>query len=236
MKTVFCFVLILLANLSDACKVEEELEDLVKIIRNDVDMMQNTIKTTETELQETKDQLSKVEERLLKSLELHQSNVDTIEYLEREVSILRDPPYSFACGSHVERNQFISETITFTKLLYSSTNVEGAVLDISTGLFNAGHPGTYSASWALTASDDEGDHYVQLYLRKNKNIIPETFHDSYYYGRSYGSGPSGINDQGGRTVLVHLDRGDTLDLYCEDCSAEIFFLTFCVSLEQFDVV
>ena len=48
MKTVFCFVLILLANLSDACKVEEELEDLVKIIRNDVDMMQNTIKTTET--------------------------------------------------------------------------------------------------------------------------------------------------------------------------------------------
>ena len=73
-------------------------------------------------------------------------------------------------------------------------------------------------------------------MRKNKDIIPETFHDCLFYGRSYGSGPSGINDQGGRTVLVHLDMGDTLDLYCENCSAEIMFLTFCVSLEQFDVV
>jgi predicted nucleic acid-binding Zn-ribbon protein len=76
MKTVFRLVLILVANLSDACKVEEEL-----------DMMQNTIKTTEAELQEAKDQLSKVEERLMKSLKLHQSNVDIIAYLEREVSI-----------------------------------------------------------------------------------------------------------------------------------------------------
>ena len=77
----------------------------------------------------------------------------------------------------------LKETNLFLKHLLSYfIPRQGAVLDISTGLYNAGHPGTYSATWALTASDDEGDHYVQLYLRKNKNFIPETFHDSYYYG------------------------------------------------------
>ena len=40
---------------------------------------------------------------------------------------------------------------------------------------------------------------------------------------------------GGRTLVLHLVRGDTLDLYCEDCSATIYRVTFCVSLSTFDI-
>jgi hypothetical protein len=40
---------------------------------------------------------------------------------------------------------------------------------------------------------------------------------------------------GGRTLVLHLDRGDTLDLYCEDCSADIYDTTFCVTLSTFDI-
>ena len=29
---------------------------------------------------------------------------------------------------------------------------------------------------------------------------------------------------------MHLDLGDTLDLYCEDCSEGVDHVTFCVSL------
>ena len=61
--------------------------------------------------------------------------------------------------------------------------------------------------------------------------IQESEHVSRY------SGPSGhVSDQGGRTLVLHLDRGDTLDLYCDNCSAYISSTTFCVSLSQFDVV
>ena len=65
---------------------------------------------------------------------------------------------------------------------------------------------------------------VDIYLRKNGNVIVE----SHHYSRA-------AYEQGGRTLVLHLDRGDTLDLYCEDCSAGISGITFCVSLSQADV-
>ena len=61
--------------------------------------------------------------------------------------------------------------------------------------------------------------------------IQESLHSSYYIGPDQ----SGVQDQGGRTLVLHLDRGDTLDLYCDNCSAGIGRTTFCVSLSQADV-
>ena len=39
---------------------------------------------------------------------------------------------------------------------------------------------------------------------------------------------------GGRTLLVHLDSGETLDLFCEDCQAGVYGITVCISLATKD--
>ena len=86
----------------------------------------------------------------------------------------------------------------------------------------------------MNAHDDETDDRVVIYLRKNRGDIEESRHESFYVARNGGSGR--IDEQGGRTIILHLDKGDTLDLYCQDCSARIELTTFCVSLSHADVV
>ena len=158
--------------------------------------------------------------------------ITTKDDLEREVSFLKSPPFSFACGSHYDPISTTSQAISYSTLLYSSSgNIEGPHgLDISTGVFTAGHPGSYTATWSLMAADNAGDSRVYIYLRKNGEYIVDSLHASHH------TGTGTVEDQGGRTLVLHLDRGDTLDLYCDNCSADIWLTTFCVSLSQFDVV
>merc|ERR1711892_966180 len=145
--------------------------------------------------------------------------------LERDVSIIRNPPFIHSCGSHNGWLQITTQTIPYDSLLYSSTNTEGGGLDIATGVFTSPWPGSYTVTWSLMAGDGFGNSQVQIYLRQNGQIIGDTVHQSHY------SGPSGReDDQGGRTLVLHLGMGDTLDLYCQYCSAEIYNITFCVSL------
>ena len=140
--------------------------------------------------------------------------------LQKQVLIL-NPPWTFACGSHYAGIMATSMAISYSKLLYSSSNVEGAGLDISSGVFSAGYPGTYTASLSLQARDDTGDGFMDIYLRKNAKTIDESPHRSIYTGSE-----GYLEDNGGRTMVLHLDRGDTLDLYCQDCSADIYHFLF----------
>ena len=176
--------------------------------------------TTKDDLLTTKDDLITTKDDL----------ITTKDDLEREVSFLKNLPFSFACGSHYDGLHITTQAISYNTLLYSSTNIAGPHgLDISTGVFTAGHPGSYTATWSLMALDNAGDYGVDIYLRKNGDKIVDSRH------RSYNTGTGQVSDQGGRTLVLHLDRGDTLDLYCQDCSSTIFYTTFCVSLSQADV-
>ena len=144
--------------------------------------------------------------------------------LQKQVLILRNPPWTFSCGSHYAGIMATSKEISYSKLLYSSSNVEGAGLDISSGVFSAGYPGTYTATWSLQARDDTGDGFMDIYLRKNAKTIEESLHRSLYTGSE-----GYLADNGGRTMVLHLDTGDTLDLYCQDWSAGIYHF-LCLSL------
>ena len=119
-----------------------------------------------------------------------------------------------------------SQTISYETLLYNSTNVAGG-LDTRTGMFTAGRAGTFTVTWSLRTDDDEWDELMRVYLRKNQYIIQESLHQS-------GSAVSS-EDQGGRTLLLHLAEGETVDLYCVDCSAWVYSITFCVSLSTYDI-
>jgi len=148
---------------------------------------------------------------------------DSVNKLVREVSFLKDPPYTFFCAYQFSTT-ITSATITYSKLLYSSTNIpDDATMDISTGIFTSGWGGTYTVTWSLEAWGASEDNALNIYLRKNGEQIHESAHCSRY------TGPSGrIGEQGGRTLLLRLERGDTLDLWCKDCSGHVWYVTFCV--------
>ena len=95
-------------------------------------------------------------------------------------------------------------------------------MDIGDGVFTSGHPGSYTVTWSFHTGYDVGEHYVDIYLRTNEVNIPESRHVSYYTGSS-----GRLLDQGGRTMVLHLDRGDTLDLLRSSCAAQISYVTFC---------
>ena len=98
-------------------------------------------------------------------------------------------------------------------------------------MFTAGHPGSYTATWSLTTENKSGDDWIVVFLRKNGEKITESEIKSHYTGAS-----GLVLEQGGRTLVLHLERGDTMDLYCDKCQAGIDFITICVSLSQFDVI
>merc|ERR1711997_950661 len=88
--------------------------------------------------------------------------------LEREVAILRDPPFIHFCGANDYLLSAVSGsmTIPYTSLLYSSTNQEDGGLDITTGVFTAPWGGSYTVSWDTQAGLSHGE-YVDIYLQKN---------------------------------------------------------------------
>jgi len=147
------------------------------------------------------------------------------EGLKRDFSFVEDPLYFHACGAHTTVFTNHEEVIPYQKLLIHSTNIAGSSLDKDTGVFTNAHPGAYTVTWSLYSHDEAGDHLLGVYLRKNGKVMEESRHWSYY------TGPSGhVKDQGGRTLIISLDEGETLDLFCSNCDAGVDDVTFCVSL------
>merc|ERR1711892_1340421 len=181
-------------------------------------LMMMTIIEAQEDLQvmvnEMRIELDMMKEDMISTKEELYSQLDakdvSIYELERSVSFLKEAPWMFTCAGH-----------------YSFTNAAGAGLNITSGQFTAGNTGSYTVTWSLRAINDAGDHSVHINMRKNGKNVDESLHYSRY------TGPSGYAyDQGGRTLVVHLERGDTLDLFCNECSAGIDDVTFCVSLSH----
>merc|ERR1712055_306986 len=162
--------------------------------------MNERLAKTEAELTLTKDELAATKDELAVTKDaLAKAVIDQTEFyaitkdlaitkdalmsktddLEREVAILKAPPYSHACGSHYNGLSASSGTIPYTSLLYSSTNTEGGGLDITTGVFTAPWGGSYTVSWDTTAALDKGGN-VYIYLQKNGVTMEESLHNSYY--------------------------------------------------------
>merc|ERR1719206_1356112 len=136
--------------------------------------------------------LSKTEDELAISKADHAITKAKTDELEREVAMLRAPPYIHSCGSHYDALNGSPGTIPYTSLLYSSTNTEGGGLDIATGVFTAPTGGSYTVYWDTGAVLDSGEG-VLIYLQKNGETILGSEHYSVY------NGPSGwVSDQGGR--------------------------------------
>ena len=105
-------------------------------------MMVNLSKTMDDLMKEMNERLAMTEAQLDMTKDDLKAYKEMTHDLQKQVLILRNPPWTFACGSHYDGIMATSMAISYSKLLYSSSNVEGAGLDISSGVFNAVYPGT----------------------------------------------------------------------------------------------
>merc|ERR1711915_551791 len=151
--------------------------------------------------------------------------------LSKELSFLRNPPSYHLCvyqsGTHAK-----SSVMTFEKQLYMECNFcDDADFNLNTGVYTNGWPGTYTVSWNSWVGAYHGHSTTRIFLRKNGQNINE----ARQYSR-FDTDNGRMLEQGGRTMLIRMDAGDTLSLYCEDCSDYVADITFCISLFTFDAI
>merc|ERR1719312_2180585 len=220
-------IIILIAfTMGESTEDMEEMKEMMRDMNLRVSQAEEKLAITEDKLAEALNGLATTKNDILSNKNAIVINKNE---LESEISMIRTPPHMHACG-YMDSYNYVSGTITYSSLLYSSTNTEGGGLDISTGIFTSPYPGSYTVTWGLKA----GVKYTQevsIDLKHNGNSIEESRHDSYYTGSDQ------LYEQGGRTIILHLDMGDTLALYKGPGSySEVYSVTFCVSLSTYDII
>merc|ERR1711915_153615 len=163
---------------------------------------------------------------------------DTVDVMKSEnaelvedISFLKNAPFYHLCV-YQDFTNAEWDVIKFDKELYMECNLcDEANFNLNTGVYNNGWPGTYTVSWNSWVEAFHGNSPTIIYLRKNGKIIDEARQYSYLNNDN-----GWLGEQGGRTMLIRMDAGDTLDLFCYDCSDEVHDITFTISLSTFDVV
>jgi len=214
-------------------KNEQSQKDFQELKAENFDLKKN-IQKLENKMEAKGDELKKdFQELTVKNDQLECKATEIV----RDVSFLKNPPHYHICV-YQHFTSVRSSNVQFQKELYSDCNMcdgeEGnspANFDLASGVYTNGWPGTYTVTWDLWAGDDHGEPWVEIYLQKNGVNIEESYHASVYTGSS-----GYVDDQGGRTMILRMESGDTLSLRCQDCSAHVYDITFCVSLNTFDVL
>jgi hypothetical protein len=134
--------------------------------------LENVVMEMNERLVLTEEKMMQTEEELL---ELRTRNI----HLEERIEIAENLPFFHGCAAHGDVITARSKIITYTDLIYSSTNIAGGGLDLTTGVFESPRSGSYQATWTLMATNDASDSGVAIYLRKNGDNIDGSYHHSY---------------------------------------------------------
>jgi len=207
----------------------------INVLKEKVLICQDLGTNTELEIRENiREVVFKLEEQNNKMNDL-QKDVITTEKATVEntatINILRNPPESFTCGYKSIWPATLAN-ITYDSMFYERSNQPSGGLDIGTGVFTAPYPGTYTVSWSLSSTNDPGN-LAYLYLYKNGHYLPESMHYSSL-NSFVDNGHSHRGEQGGRTMIMHLDLGETVTLWYDSGDAHVMDIMFCVQLTQFD--
>ena len=134
----------------------------------------------------------------------------------------------FQLGAESTRSSFprAGSTIPYSGLLVD-TGVSS--LDPATGVWTAGLDGLYQISWSLSAGIESGQ-FNLVYLARDGARVRESDH----FSGSLQSDIGELWDQGGRSLVLGLRRGQTLDLRTQDRKDSVYKVTFCVILLHAD--
>merc|ERR1711892_1547572 len=148
MKTAVKIGMVLGIFITTLVEPKDDLENIVKEIMME---MKGRMLLLEAELKMTKEELTTTKEELKltatkEELSATRDDLTSKDHeLERDVSIIRNPPFIHSCG-YKSSTTITSQTIPYSILLYSSTNTEGGGLDIATGVFTSPWPGSYTVT------------------------------------------------------------------------------------------
>ena len=112
-------------------EAEKDLEVMVRMMVKEMNMMKSDLQSTKEEL------LSQID-----------AKDDSINELERELSSLKNSPKTYACAGHYSVLSTTRQAISYSNLLYSSSNVAGAGLNITSGQFISGVAGSYTLHYS----------------------------------------------------------------------------------------
>ena len=137
-------------------------------------------------------------------------------------------PFGFSCVYRFgwERDE---TTITYSKVLDSSTNIYMSGINLTTGVFTASVSGTYSVSFSFFTSDKAEDGPNDVFLFRNGTKITESLAPSETAISDQQKVAGKVFQTSGRTLYFQLEVSETLHLGCVLCH-KIWRVNFCVAL------
>ena len=178
-----------------------EVKEIIMDLKDELAATKNELVASKEIIMELKEKVARTEVKVIASKDEQMvikdelaNTKNELKMLEKEVAIVREPPpHLHMCGSHYETlENYNFKTITFSNLLYSSTNTEGGGLDISSGVFTSPCSGSYTVTWSTNTGTYNG-HYNTIYLYKNSNQVEESLHYSANSDPSYSISEQGNN-------------------------------------------
>ena len=164
----------------------------------------------------------------IKDLETRLSSAETI-LKKVPARVLGDAPGMAQCAYKEYWGTIagspLDSIISFDKVYFSDFNDEALMdtgFNISSGIYTAPNQEddgamTFMVTWSLQSFDDDLHDGGTIFLYKNGVRVDQSYQNS----------DGGVRDMGGRTLLMELDVGDTLYLYCSNCY-EMLFVNVCV--------
>ena len=150
---------------------------------------------------------NELEERLSAIEKVIKEKDEIIENMERSIKSITNPPFGVFCAKSWEGGRDgDTSIITYDEMSHVSTNLDGPGLDLDTGVFTAGHNGTWSVSFHFRSTTSEHLDGNSIHLAKNgKNIW-------VFAGIRHVADIDYLELDIGRTTYTHLDKGDALYL------------------------
>ena len=160
--------------------IEQGKDNVLKHFRNEINHhLEKVQENLEFTIMENKELQAENENLMNQLTHLKKSS----EVLEDSVFNLKNAQYLHICAENSGISKPpLSRNLHFTSILYSSTNMADGGLDIETGVFTCPTPGTYSVTWSMIVTDshDMGQHWLSLFLRKNRRDIIHSLYWSYF--------------------------------------------------------
>ena len=179
-----------------------------------------------TDAIETRDiQMSELEEDM-KSLTGRITVAEETDVLLRGmVDQVSNPPFAFQCAWQDSWTP-ATGVITYDRLIYNEMSGGSGGLDIHNGVFTVddGLSGVWAITYSLISAKDSGEGDL-AYLYINGEQIDESVHTTYYN-----------SSLGSRSLYMRLEAGDTVSLRTFFVTADLYYITLCFELAQFDYV
>merc|ERR1712130_223934 len=189
---------------------EEEVANLKK----HMDSMENRMRTQVTNLEK-----QVIDRKLERS--------DSKEKMKEG---LRDLPYLMVCAFQNDLRS-PNSVVPYDRITteYNNANQPGGgdgSMDIKTGVFTVLTSGYYTITFSASVRVRAGES-AEMYINRNGELIEES---RWLTMMASDGTASYIDDQGSRTVFLHLVAGDTIDLRTVSISFRNAHITLCISL------